>query len=302
MKILSFGSLNLDNVYQVSHHVRAGETLASSSLEQFAGGKGLNQSLALARAGAEVWHAGQIGPDGERLRTLLEENGVNCRFLRQGEERTGHTVIQVDRDGQNCILLYGGANRSIPKGWMEEAVSHFEAGDILLLQNEINDIAYLVELARRRGMRIALNPSPMDERLAALALDGVEWLLLNEIEGEALTGSRDAEEICAVLLARYPGIKVVLTLGSAGARYQDAAQRHVHGSFEVPVVDTTAAGDTFTGYFLEAAVRGTPVSKALERASLAAALAVSHPGAAPSIPSAASVDSADFPLRKNRED
>ncbi len=298
MKILCFGSLNLDHVYQVDHHVRAGETLACLGLAQYPGGKGLNQSIALSRAGADVWHAGQIGPDGECLVSLLKENGVKCNFIRMSQEHTGHTVIQVDAQGQNCILLYGGANRCIEEGWMEEVLSHFEKGDILLLQNEINSLPFLMEQAARRGMQIALNPSPIDGEVACLPLDTVRWFLLNELEGEALSGEREPGCICEQLLEKYPNAEVVLTLGESGVRYQSKRQTLVKSSYQVPVVDTTAAGDTFTGYFLAQVSKGKTVAQALECASKASALAVTRAGAAPSIPMMQEVEQADLPVRK----
>ena len=298
MKILCFGSLNLDNVYQVEHHVRSGETLASQSLTQYPGGKGLNQSIALARAGANVYHAGQIGQDGERLVSLLKENGVNCKFVLQSQERTGHAIIQVDQNGQNCILLYGGANRTMQPAWMERVLAHFESGDILLLQNEINGLPFLMKYAHEKGMQIALNPSPIDGGLFSLPLDTVRWFLLNEIEGEALTGVKEPKRICQKLLENYPNAEMILTLGSEGVCYQSKNQKLVHPSYRVPVVDTTAAGDTFTGYFLAKISAGESVSYALECASKAAALAVSQEGAAPSIPTIEEVQRFDFPARE----
>ena len=105
MKVLNFGSLNLDYVYQVDHMVQAGETLSSIDRKVFCGGKGLNQSIALARAGAQVYHAGLIGPEGEILVDILKEANVNVELVGQIEEATGHAMIQVDPSGQNCISL-----------------------------------------------------------------------------------------------------------------------------------------------------------------------------------------------------
>ncbi len=297
MKILCFGSLNVDHVYQVDHHVRAGETLACLGLSQYPGGKGLNQSIALARAGAAVWHAGQIGSDGKSLLSLLKENGVDCGFVQIAGGHTGHTVIQVDAHGQNCILLYGGANRCIDELWMNEVLSHFEKGDILLLQNEINGLPFLIEKAAEKGMQIALNPSPIDKEIVSLPLERVRWFLLNELEGEALTGEQQPERICQRMLENYPDAEVVLTLGAQGVRYQSREQAVCQSGFQVPVVDTTAAGDTFTGYFLAEISTGKSVTEALEYACKASALAVTKEGAAPSIPLAEEVEQAVLPVR-----
>ena len=147
MKVLNFGSLNLDYVYQVNSILIPGETQASTDRKIFCGGKGLNQSIALAKAGVTVYHAGMIGEGGEILLETCRENNVNTKFIRQISGPSGHTVIQVDKNGQNCILLYGGANRSITREFANEVLEHFEKGDILLLQNEINELDYIIERA-----------------------------------------------------------------------------------------------------------------------------------------------------------
>ena len=160
MKVLNMGSLNLDYVYQVDHIVTGGETLASGGMEVFCGGKGLNQSIALARAGVPVYHAGMIGEDGEMLLDICRENGVDTRYIRRIPGKNGHTIIQVDRKAQNSILLYGGSNRALTREWVDGVLEEFGQGDLLLLQNEINLLGYIVDTAYRRGMRIVLNPSP----------------------------------------------------------------------------------------------------------------------------------------------
>lgn len=296
MKILSLGSLNLDYVYQVDHFVRAGETIASLERNEFCGGKGLNQSIALARAGAEVYHAGKIGADGGVLKEKLAQHGVNTDYtLVDGSLPTGHAVIQVDPKGQNCIIIYGGANRAIHKTDIDAILAAFSPGDILLVQNEINNLGYAIEQARAHGLRVALNPSPIDKALVEMpALGCVEWFILNEIEGFEITQRQEPEEICAELRRRFPDCRVVLTLGKRGVLYQDDEITAAHGIYDVPVVDTTAAGDSFTGYFLACMTEGLPVPQALELASKASSLAVSRPGAADSIPSRTEVEQTDI--------
>lgn len=284
MKILNFGSLNIDRVYTVPHFVRPGETLSSSRYQVHAGGKGLNQSIALAKAGAQVYHAGKIGADGQFLRELLEHHGVDTSYLSVTDGATGHAVIQVDPSGQNCILLFGGANQEIGPADVDRVLAGFEAGDVLLLQNEISSLDYLMEAATRKGLRIALNPSPISPELKEYDLSHVAWFLLNEIEGEELSGKHPPEEICRELLARYPEATVVLTLGKKGVLCADAQGIISHGIYDVPVVDTTAAGDTFTGYFLAGVLSGLSNAKCLEQASVASSLAIGKPGAAESIP------------------
>ena len=284
MKILNFGSLNVDYVYTVDHMVQPGETLASQKMEDFPGGKGLNQSISLARAGAEVYHAGQVGEDGLFLKKLCEENGVDCTYLKEIPGKNGNAVIQVDQSGQNCILLYGGSNRTLTKEFIDEVIGHFDSGDLILLQNEVNLMDYIIERAYEQEMIIALNPSPYNEAMEACDLSKVTYFLMNEIEGGQITGKTQPEDILDVMLERYPDAKVVLTLGKDGVVYRDKEEQCTQGIFKVKAVDTTAAGDTFTGYFLSGVLGGDPVAEALCMASKASAIAVSRQGASPSIP------------------
>ena len=284
MKILNFGSLNTDLVFSVPHFVRAGETLAADRTERFCGGKGLNQSVALARAGAEVYHAGCVGEDGGPLLKMLEQSGADCSLVEQREGLGGMAVIQVDEHGQNCILLYGGSNQAVTSRQIDRTLARFESGDLLLLQNEINGLAEIIEKAWKKGMRIALNPSPIGPQLKEIDLSKLSWLILNEIEGAELSGCQTPDEIIRQLHRMYPSCAVVLTLGQDGAIYSDRQTTERHGIYRVPVVDTTAAGDTFTGFFLASVMGGKTPREALETASKASALAVSKKGAAPSVP------------------
>ena len=290
MKVLNFGSLNIDYVYGVEHFVRAGETISSDSLQLFCGGKGLNQSVAFARAGAATFHAGCIGKDGGMLTAMLRDAGADTDLVRVREDvATGHAIIQVSHSGENCILLHGGANQSIDEGFVDEVLSHFGAGDLLMLQNEINNLPYIIAQAKARGMRVLLNPSPFNEKITALDLAQLDALIVNETEGEAISGEREPDAILNVLLSRYPAMRVVLTLGKQGAIYADATQRVSCPIIKMPVQDTTAAGDTFTGYFFTALYAGEAPANALRIASAASAITVSRMGAAPSIPTAAEV-------------
>lgn len=284
MKVLNFGSLNLDYVYQVKSILIPGETQASVDRKTFCGGKGLNQSIALAKAGIPVYHAGMIGEGGEILLDTCEKNGVNTRFIRKIEGPCGHTVIQVDENGQNCILLFGGANRSITREFVDEVLKEFEKGDIILLQNEINELDYIIDRAYEKGMMIILNPSPFDEKLKACDMSKVSLFLVNEIEGYQITGEKEPEKILAAVKEKYPSAKIVLTLGGDGSVYQDETGIYHQGIFKVKAVDTTAAGDTFTGYFISSIIDGMPVKEGLEMAAKASAIAVSRPGATASIP------------------
>ena len=293
MRILNFGSLNLDYVYRVDHFVRPGETLSAAFRAVKHGGKGLNQSVALARAGADVAHAGCVGAGGEGLKALLEAEGVDTAKLAAVDEMQGHTVIQVNPEGENCILLYGGSNQCVTAAQIADTLAGFSAGDWLVLQNEINGLPDIVNAAHARGMVIALNPSPCDHRLDAVDFGKLTWLLMNEVEAEQITGSGDPEAAWEWLHARYSGLSVLVTLGSEGsAAFRaegDGVEAARQAAFRVRAVDTTAAGDTYTGYFLAGLMAGMPLQACMRRASLASSICVTRPGAADSIPTLAEV-------------
>lgn len=284
MKVLNFGSFNLDYVYSVDHMVTPGETLASYGMNVFCGGKGLNQSIALSKAGVPVYHAGMIGEEGGILLEACKEGGVNVEFIRTIPGKSGHTIIQVDKNGQNCILLYGGANRSLTKEYIDEVLGNFEKGDILLLQNEVNLLDYIIDCAHEKGMTIILNPSPYDSALDACDFNKISMFLLNEVEGAQVTKEEEPEKILEKLKTLYPDTKVVLTLGGDGSVYQYKDEQYRQGIYKVKAVDTTAAGDTFTGYFISSIINGMPVPEGLKLAAKASAIAVSREGAGPSIP------------------
>ncbi len=285
MKVLNFGSLNVDYVYDVPHFVTPGETITSLDRNIFAGGKGLNQSIATKKAGADVYHAGSVGSDGDILIQALREACINDDLvLRRNDAPSGHTVIQVDPNGQNCIIVFGGTNRQITKEQMDETLTHFEAGDFLLLQNELNDISYLIDRAYEKGMNIVLNPSPIDPTINELPLEKVKYFIVNEIEGAQIAGTDVIEDIIPTIAEKYPNANILMTLGSEGSRYYDGNKIYSQGIFPVKAVDTTAAGDTFLGYFVYGISGGLPIEDTLRLAARASSITVSKKGAAGSIP------------------
>lgn len=295
MKVLCFGSLNIDYTYKVPHFVKKGETLASERLQVFGGGKGLNQSVALAKAGTEVYHAGSIGQDGMFLLDMLKDAGANTDFVKILDTvRTGNAIIQNDKSGDNCIILYGGANQAITREQVDEVMSHFESGDYLVLQNEINELGYIVEKAHEKGMIIVLNPSPMNEKILALPLDVINYFILNEVEAAQILGKEDKgeeswEQIAGDLLKKFPQATIVLTMGSEGSVFKNQKETVCQSIYKVQAVDTTAAGDTFSGYFIGGILGGLSAKEAMDQASKASAIAVTRKGAAPSIPVLAEV-------------
>ncbi len=293
MKILNLGSLNIDKVYSVEHFVSAGETIASTKMEVFNGGKGLNQSVALARAGADVYHAGAVGHDGGQLRSQLEDAGVNVRYLQTLDTVTGHAIIQLTPEGKNCIIISAGANGEITRAYIDEVLNDFGPGDILLLQNETNNVNYAMQEAQKRGLKIAFNASPIDSKLMEYPLEMVDYFLINEIEGAYLAGMEDVQDKQAVLCRlseKYPYATIVLTVGEDGVICRSGDMILEHGVYKVKALDTTAAGDTFCGFFLAGISSGNSLEMCLGRASMASAIAVSRKGAANSIPTLKEVD------------
>ena len=213
MKIVNLGSLNVDHVYRVDHFLLPGETKASQSLTANAGGKGLNQSVAAARTGVDVYHAGYYGTGSEILIDALNRAGVRLDLMEEKDMPNGHAIIQVDDAGQNCILLYGGTNVCLTEEYVDRVLDACTPDDILLLQNETNLIPYIIESAAKRGIPAAMNAAPMDEGVKAYPIGKLRYLIVNEIEGAALAGGESFEETMANLIAAYPDTGILLTLG-----------------------------------------------------------------------------------------
>lgn len=281
-KLLNFGSLNIDYTYSVNKFVSSGQTIKAYSMNRNIGGKGLNQSVAFAKAGGCVYHAGKIGNDGLFLKEYLQKNNVNTDFIDIGASPSGHAIIQVDESGKNCIIVYGGANNEITNQYVDEVLTHFGKDDVLLLQNEINNNGYIVKRAHEKGMYVVLNPSPAEG--LNLPTELVDCFILNEYEAKILFSAESVDEAIKNMTLQYPKACFVLTLGSDGSMYIDAERKLKADALKVNAVDTTAAGDTYTGYFLNSAINGNSPESSLEIASRAAAVTVSRHGAAESIP------------------
>jgi len=292
-KLLNLGSLCIDNVYRVPAITGPGETVASTSHEVFPGGKGLNQSIAAARAGAQVVHVGCVGSDGVWLKETLAAEGVDVTGVRVVDGASGHAVIQVNDAGENAIVIAGGANRVLETTDIEGAMDRLAPGDWLVLQNEINDLDAVLDLGRRRGCAIAFNVAPVDGREAGYDLSAVRLLIVNEIEAAALadtagevSGSEPADwtPVLEALAVRAPGADIVLTLGGDGLVYTAGNGAAALPAYTVRAVDETAAGDAFIGFLMASLLRGKSMERALRMGAAAGALAVTRPGAASSIP------------------
>ena len=285
MKMVVFGSLNIDKVYALEEFVRPGQTISAYGMEEFCGGKGFNQAIALRRAGNEVYFAGAVGQDGGMLLNTLDVNGINHDHIKVTDGATGHAIIQLDKKGSNCIIILAGANGEITEEDVESTLENLGEGDLIVLQNEISCVPYILRRAHEKGMIVAFNPSPYDAKIADCDLTCVDYLLVNEVEGSGMAGCTEPDAILDTLHSRYPALNIVLTLGGEGSVYQAKnGERFTCGVHKVNAVDTTAAGDTFTGFFLSEILRHGDAQKALKVAAVAAGIAVSRKGAEPSIP------------------
>jgi ribokinase len=292
MKVLVYGSLNIDFVYSVDHIVQPGETISSFALEKSAGGKGANQAAALAKAGTEVYMAGKIGMDGAFLLELLNSYGANTERVTVYSGMTGQALIQLDRNGQNSIVLYAGGNGEIQLDEIDKVLDSFGQGDAILLQNEILHVAEIMEKAKRRGMKVFFNPSPYNEKIEELSLEKVDIFFVNEIEGATLAVlplGTPPLLILDRLTKNYPLAEFILTAGRDGAYYGAGNIREKGEIINLPIVDTTGAGDTFTGYYIAAREKKFSVTQALGQACKAASIAVSRKGAMQAIPYAEEV-------------
>ena len=283
-QIINYGSCCIDHVFQVPYFVRAGETLSSTGYAIFPGGKGLNQSIAVAEAGCAVNHVGAVGEDGRWLAELMSARGVDITHLSIIDSPTGQAILQIDPHAENAIFISGGANLGAHEHLIEAALEQATGDEILLIQNETSGNEAAIRQAKAKGLQVAFNMAPMNASARALPLALIDYFIINETEGEALTGKKKPNEICDALLKQYPNSSVVLTLGQAGVLFRSAEHNLSQSAYSVEAIDTTGAGDTFTGYFLATLIKTRQVDLALQIAAAAAAISVTQSGAATSIP------------------
>lgn len=289
MKILFYSSVNIDYTYRVDHIVREGETLSSDCLTIGAGGKGANQCAAFAKAVApgcdcKVFLAGKCGKDGQFILDKLNNLGVDTSYMVQSEIPTGNAIIQLDKNGRNSIVLFGGGNRAVEKSEIDRVFENFSSQDVLCINCEINNLDYIIDMAHAKGMRIVLNPSPVNDVLDTVDLTKVSCIILNEVEGQSLTGKTEFQQILEDLSSKFSFSEIVLTVGDRGAYCKTAEKTYFVPCNKVEVVDTTGAGDTFMGYYFCSRLNNCDIERSLQIASAAASIAVSRPGAMDSIP------------------
>jgi len=278
MAIWNLGSINADYVYAVPHIPGPGETLASTNRQVFLGGKGANMSVAAARAGAQVKHIGATGKDGLWAQQTLLEYGVDTRHITTLDTETAHAIIAVDANSENMIILHPGANAEIPQAVLQNALAEAQTGDWFVTQNETNLQRTGTQLAKKMGLKVAYAAAPFDADRVKAVLEHLDFLILNEVEAEQLkqaTGQGPADLGVA---------DVIVTLGSDGADWYHGGNVQHFDAIKVDAVDTTGAGDTFTGYVLAGLDRGMPMAQAINQATKAGALMVTRHGTADVIP------------------
>ena len=284
MKVLNFGSINKDFIYSVNDFVKPGETISSIRYNVKIGGKGLNQSVAISKAGQKIYHAGIINKEDTFILEKLKKWNINCENILLRDNPTGHAIIQVDKKGENSIIVYGGANDDIDIKFIESVLSKFNSGDILVLQNEINNIKEIIKRAHHKKMKIVFNPAPFDKEILSYDLNKISTLILNQTEGEALSKEKNSDNILKVLNSKFKNTEIILTLGEKGSLYSFKDQLLKIQAHRADTVDTTGAGDTFIGYYVAGLISGMNKRENLNRASEAAAIATTKIGGAESIP------------------
>lgn len=284
MAIWNLGSINIDHVYRLESLPKPGETLASRGYAQGLGGKGANQSVAAARAGAVTHHLGAMGTSDDWVRDRLAQAGVDMGHVaRLADQATGHAIILLDADAENAIVIHPGANRAIDEDALTQALSALTPADTLLIQNETNGQVAAARAAQAQGARVIYSAAPFDLDAVRAVLPHVSILAMN---------AGEAEQLFASVPGDLPVQGLLITRGAEGAEYRDLTTGQVHEqpSFRVTPVDTTGAGDTFAGYFAAALDGGADIPAALRLASAAAAVKVTRAGAGDAIPTRTEVD------------
>ena len=284
MKILNFGSINKDFFYSVNDFVKPGETISSIRYNIKIGGKGLNQSVGISKAGQKIYHAGIINKDDTFILDRLKKWNINCENILLSNNPTGHAIIQVDKKGENSIIIHGGANHDVDIKFIKSVLSKFDSGDILVLQNEINNIKEIIDRAHHKKMKIVFNPAPFNNEILSYDLNKISTLILNQTEGEALSKEKKPDGILKVLNSKFNNTEIILTLGEKGSLYSFKDELVKIKAHKLDTVDTTGAGDTFIGYYVAGIASKKSKKDNLNRASEAAAIATTKLGGAESIP------------------
>ena len=288
--IINFGSLNIDNVYKVEEIVSIGETIATTKYEKHIGGKGLNQSVAISRSGNKAAQIGKISNTDNDILKFLNNNNIDTSYLEFSDQPQGQAIIQVDKAGNNSIIILGGSNTDNTILSIDKTLQNFGSKDVIVLQNEVNEIEHIIKTSHNLGMKIFLNPSPVDDTMKNLDYNLVDWIFINEVEGLAITKKQNPEDVLKYFKQNFPNLSVVLTLGENGSICLYKGENYYQKAFKTKVIDTTAAGDTFTGYFISKFQETNNIKLALQYSAIAASISISVNGAANSIPFKSEVD------------
>jgi len=286
MSIFNLGSINIDYIYTLPRLLAAGETLASTSFSAALGGKGANQSIALARAGADVRHAGQLHEADTAWLDGLREAGVDCSHILAADISSGHAVVAVDEQtAENQIILNPGSNQALPAEMIAPFLASAQPGDWALAQNEVNLTEAFLRAAKQKNLHICYSAAPFVADITAGLLPIVDLLIVNHLEAEALTSFTGKP------IDRHGIRHVIITQGAKGASYRGSAA----AAFDLPAVpvkavDTTGAGDTYLGYVLAVLDEGQTIEQAMQIAATASALQVTRQGASAAIPTRAEVE------------
>ncbi len=288
MAVYNLGSINADLFYQVPHLLAPGETLASTEHSRGLGGKGANMSVAIARAAARAVHIGAVGSDGRWAVERLLEYGVDTRNIVELDVPTGHAVIMVDDHGENAILLYPGANRALTETHITSALAVATEADTFVFQNETSAQIEGATLASSKGMRVVYAAAPFDAHSVEAVLPMLDILVMNAIEAQQLT------DALGVALTDLPVRDVIVTLGGDGCRWvnTDDGTDKTFPAIPVTPVDTTGAGDTFTGFLVAGLDRGLPMEQAISLGQQAGAIMVTRHGTADVIPDLKDIEDA----------
>ncbi|GAA3197855.1 ribokinase [Lentilactobacillus kefiri] len=292
-RVVVLGSLNVDTTLHIDQMPKPGETISAKSKTNSAGGKGANQAVAAVRSGAVISFIGQVGDDGNGkfMIDALENDGINTDHVAVDKvEGTGSAVILLDSQGQNSIMVYGGANQAMKPAMMVDAEPLIENADILISEFETpQDVTYeAFKLAKQHGVTTILNPAPAAEIIDGL-LEVTDLIVPNETESASLTGievtDNDSMDRNAEKFAQMGIDNLIITVGSRGAYYHTADGSGFVPAFKVKAKDTTAAGDTFIGAFSSKVNKDlSNVEEALTYAQQASSITVQRLGALPSIP------------------
>lgn len=285
MTIFNLGSINIDHTYHLDYFVEKGETLVASDYQIALGGKGANQSVAIAKAKGQVFHIGAIGQADKKFLKLLASCGVNTSYVQELDSPSGHAIVMVEKQtGQNQIIIYSAANRKIKKEQLENALQKANPQDWVLAQNETSLVADFFEMAKQKNLKICYSAAPFIPQQTAKLLPLTDLLVVNEIEITALCEYLD----CKIIDLKIPHL--IITKSDKGISYFGEQGNFDLSARKVKVVNSTGAGDTFLGYLLARISQGWSIKQASEQAIIAASLQISKQGTINAIPSLEEVE------------